>query len=430
MALKNIGNTLLSIFTVLLIVGISFAVISYGRGYRLDFGKKSFGTTGTIAATSDPTGAQLFIDGKPQSATNTNLSITPGWYTVTVVKNGYQPWEKRVRVQGEVLTRVDAVLFSGNPSLFALTSTGVANPTLSPDGTKLAYVVPETAESTTSAQMVSRAGIWVLDLLDKPLGLNRDARQILKRSQLDTDDAFLAWSPDSKQLLLTTKGNDTYLLESDKANDILKPQYDVSVLQKDWEEQRQTKAKEKLLSFKEDLVHVATSSMNILSFSPDETKILYEASQSMTIPFILESPLIGTNPTEEVRIIKKGDIYVYDSKEDRNYFIGTTKDFSTKTKITPTPTLPSQFGIWDLGFGISGAQAPVQWLPTSRHLVITGKDKVEVMDFDGTNRKVVYAGPFWDSFVAPWSNAGRIVILTNLNPAASAIANLYAVNIR
>jgi len=417
MAFKNIGNTLLSILTVFLIVGISFAVISYGRGYRLDFGKKSFGTTGMLAATSDPTGAQLFIDGKPKTATNANVSVTPGWYTVTIVKNGYQPWEKRVRVQGEVLTRVDATLFSSNPSLFALTSSGVTNPILSPDGTKLVYGVPETQESTGGAQMISRAGIWVLDLLDKPLGMNRDARQILKQEQVNTADVLLSWSPDSKQILLTTKTNDAYLLESDKGNDVLKPQYDLSTLQKDWDDQRQIKAKEKLLSLKDDLVSVATQSMHILSFSPDETKILYEASQSTTIPLITDPPIIGANPTEETREIKQGNIYVYDSKEDRNYKIEDRKQMTDNRKNLPSSELrlPS---------------SPIQWLPTSRHLVITGKDKVEVVDFDGTNRKVVYAGPFWDSFVAPWSNAGRIVILTNLNPAASAVANLYAVNIR
>ena len=155
MAIKKIQSILLSVVTLIIIVGASLSVIAYGRGYRLDLNNKSFGTTGLIAATSDPTGAQLFIDGKPKSATNTNLNIAPGWYTVTVVKNGYQPWEKRVRVQGEVLTRVDAMLFSANPSLFALTTSGVMNPTLSPDGTKLAYVVPEIQQATNGAQTVS-----------------------------------------------------------------------------------------------------------------------------------------------------------------------------------------------------------------------------------------------------------------------------------
>jgi len=429
MANKNLSNTLLSIVTVILIVGISLSVILYGRGYRLDFNNKSLGTTGLIAATSDPTGAQLFIDGKPKGATNTNLNVQPGWYTVTVVKNGYQPWEKQVRVQGEVLTRVDAMLFSSNPSLFALTSSGVMNPTLSPDGTKLAYDVPETPEASQAAQLVSRAGIWVLDLLDKPLGMNRDARQIVKRVQLDTDGALLSWSPDSKQLILTTKNNEAYLLESDRLNETPKFISDMPTLMNEWQELKAAKDKEKLLSLSPDAMNVATSSMKILAFSPDETKILYEASQSMTIPIVIDPPLIGTNPTEEVRTIKPGNVYVYNVKEDKNYLIGTTKTLIPEP--TPVPKTKSAEPYTNqTEIKAPPANILVQWLPTSRHLVVTSKDKVEVMEYDGINKKVVYAGPFWDGFVAPWSNAGRIVILTNLNPAASVIGNLYAVNIR
>jgi len=424
MTIKELSNTLISLFIVCAIVGISFFVIAYGRGYRMDFNKKSFGTNGLIAATSDPTGAQLFIDGKAKTATNTNITVAPGWYTVTVVKNGYQPWEKYVRVQGEVLTRVDPVLFSSNPSLYALTSSGVENPTLSSDGTKLGYIVPQLPESTNGAQLISRSGVWVLDLLDKPLGMNRDARQILKREQLNTDASRLTWSPDSKQLLLTTPSKENYILESDKLNESPKFVQDTLNLSKDWEELKHAKDKEKLLPLKDNLIHVATESMRIIAFSPDETKILYEASKSASIPLIINPALIGTNTTEEVREIKTGNLYVYDIKEDRNYAIGQVKEIvQTNKKPTPTPTSPPNITN-------TSPITPVQWLPTSRHLVLTSKDKVEVMDFDGTNKKVVYAGPFWDGFVAPWSNAGKIVILTNLNPAVSAIANLYAVNIR
>ncbi len=427
---RKILNPLLSLLTVCVIMGVSIAVIAYGRGYRLDFNKKSFGTTGVIAATSDPTGAQLFIDGKQRMPTNTNLNIAPGWYDVTIVKDGYQPWEKRVRVQGEVLTRVDAVLFSSNPSLYALTTNGAMNPTLSPDGTKLAYVVPETAEATNGARMVSRAGVWVLDLVDKPLGMNRDARQILKREQLNTDDASLQWSSDSKQILLTTSTQESYLLESDRKNDVAQFVTDLETLRNEWEELRLAKAKEQLLSLKEELISVATTSMNILSFSPDETKLLYEASVSATIPRIINPPLIGTNPTDEIRDITPGNVYVYDIKEDRNYLIGASVSLISQPSVSPAPVVRGIRPTPSPTPKLERSNALVQWLPTSKHLVITGKGTVEVLDADGTNRKVVYAGPFWDGFAAPWSNAGRIVILTNLNPSASAIGNLYAVNIR
>jgi len=52
------------------------------------------------------------------------------------------------------------------------------------------------------------------------------------------------------------------------------------------------------------------------------------------------------------------------------------------------------------------------------------------MDYDATNRRTAYAGPFWDSFAVPWASGGKLVILTNLNPSASAVNNLYVVNLK
>lgn len=410
MATSKITGVVLPIFTVILILAISLLIIAYGRGYRLDFGKKSVGTTGLIAATSDPIGAQIFIDGKRREVTNANLTLDPGWYTVTIIKNGFQPWEKRVRVQGEIVARADAMLFSSNPSLYALTTSGVVQPALSPDGAKLAYLVPE-LEASMAGQMTSRAGIWVLDLVDKPLGINRDARQLLKSSQLDLTNASLSWSPDSKQLLVSQSDTTAYLVDADKLNDFPKPVTDLSLLYTDWKDQLVAKEKEKLLPLKDEFLSIATTSMDIIAFAPDESKVLYQATASGTIPLVIVPPLVGTNPTEETRTLTPNAVYVYDIKEDKNYLLG---DITIQN---------------DTVVGKS-SQPTVQWLPSNRHLLITGKEKVEVMDFDGTNRKTVYAGPFWDGFVAPWGNAGRIVILTNLNPGAAAVDNLYAVNIR
>lgn len=397
-------NTIISIITVSIILIVSFIVIAYGRGYRFNFKQKTIGATGLISAISDPIGASIFIDNKKVGATNTTISVRPGWYTISFIKEGYQPWEKHIRVQGEVVAQVNGTLFPTNPSLSAITTNGVANPVLSPDGSKLAYVVPTIVESINSAQMGQRAGIWVLDLVDKPLGLNRDARQILKGETLDTTRAVLSWSPDNKQLLVDVptlqKTTASYLVETDKLNELAKPVYIRRDVISEWADTERVKETEKLSTLAPDFIAIATGAMDIIAFSPDEHYILYEATAAATIPQIVNPPLIGANPTEEVRNIKPYSIYTYDIKEDRNYLIGDAKTLD------------------------------LQWLPTSRHLITISKDRIEIMDYDGINRKTVYAGPFWDSFVAPWNNAGKLVILTNLNSTASTLPNLYAINIR
>ena len=147
---------------------------------------------------------------------------------------------------------------------------------------------------------------------------------------------------------------------------------------------------------------MATSSAKIISFSPDESKILYEATASATIPKVIVPPLIGTNSTTEDRNIKPGKLYVYDSREDKNYFLLDKKE-------------------------LPGA---IHWFPTSKHLLLTLKSKIDILEYDRTNWVTIYSGPFTDNFVAPWSNGSRIIILTNLNGDALSLPNLYTVNLR
>lgn len=395
---QKVKPTLIPFGTVLLILTVSFAIISYGRGYRLDITNKSVRPTGLMVAASEPTGAQVFIEGKVVGATNSTINVSPGWYQVRILKEGFQPWEKRLRVQGEVVTKADAFLIPANPSLSAITMNGAAQPLLSPDGAKLAYLVPNGTD-----ELEDKAGVWTLELVDKPLGLNRDAKQIVKANALGIPiaKATLQWSPDAKQILITSPtGRPAYLLDSDKLNESPQLAPDPAAVTKKWKTTESTKENEKLSTLSPDLVTTITHAGRVVNVSPDETKIFYEATASATIPQIIKPALIGTNPTEEDRNLKPGNTYVYDIKEDKNYIV---KDINVSSP---------------------------HWLPTSRHLLFVAKEKIEVMEFDGTNRRTVYAGPFWDSFAVPWTSPTKIVILTSLNPAAGSLANLYTVNLR
>jgi len=422
-----------TVITAYVILGISLLIIAYGRGYRFNFKNKSVGSTGLITATSDPIGAFVSIDGKRYGATNTNIPIQPGWYEVTIAKDAYQPWSKKIRVQGEILAKADAMLFPINPSLSAITTSGVVRPVLSPDGTKLAYNITPNPQATLSATPLSKPGLYVLDLVDKPLGINRDARQILAASILNTEDATLTWSPDGKQILIETTATRTglpqyYLVDSDRTNAVPTPVGVSEQLTTEWGNQKALIEHERLLPLKEDFINTATASMNILSFSPDELKILYEATDAATIPIIITPRKIGTNSTEETRDILPGNLYVYDVKEDKNYNLGSAESYG----IISQKGLPQQqkLSSEEMESQTRATSIPLQWLPTSRHLILAGSDKIDIMEYDGTNRTTVYAGPFEDGFVVPWTNASKLVILTNLNPKVQENANLYTVNIR
>jgi len=406
MGLSKIRSTLIPIVTVCLILAVAGVIIAYGRGYRLDFQKKSVKSTGLLVVSSEPSGGQILVNDIVKSATPTTLTLSPGWYNIAVAKEGFQTWEKKLRVQGEVVSKAEALLIPANPSLSAITSGGAIIPVLSPDGSKLAYLVPP-AKTTGNGTTLFKPGIWILDLIDKPLGLNRDARQITNLSLTNYNKVQLSWSPDSKQVLMClgatppVGGSNCQVYDADKFNDSPKPVSSLSTLETDWKEQIKLHEKEKLVSFPQEFVALATASARLLTFAPDETKVMYEATAAATLSQALNLPPIGSNSTAETREIKPGYFYIYDVKEDRNYNLGETK------------TLPL-----------------LSWLPTSKHLLIIQKDKIDIMDFDGANRRTLYAGPFGAGFAAPWTNNSKIIILTNLNPGTSAVNNLYAVNLK
>src|SRR3989344_965810 len=164
---KQIRSILISFGTLCLILGVAFLVIAYGRGYRLDLRKNSLKPTGLLSATSDPIAAQVYLNGTLRTATNNSINVDPDFYTVKIAKESFIAWQKTIRVQGEIVTRADAFLVPTNPSLSPLTTTGVVNPVLSPDGTKIAYIIPT---RNGSEEAVTGVGLWILELADKPLG--------------------------------------------------------------------------------------------------------------------------------------------------------------------------------------------------------------------------------------------------------------------
>ena len=403
-------STLLSFVTVCAILGVAIAVIAYGRGYRLDLQKNSLKPTGLVSATSDPTGAQVLVDGTLKTATNNSFSIDPGYYTIRITKEGYIPWEKKIRVQGEVVSQASAFLFPTSPSLSPITNSGIANPTLSPNGSKVAY---------------AHDGLWYYELSEGPLGRNRDPIQLdMNTDGFDFNTAQLTWSPDATQLLVeSTPAARLYTIA--RPNTFTDVTLTRTSLLADWDAQKLDTEKQKLAAFKPEIINMATSSAKIISFSPDETKILYEATASATIPQVIVPPLIGTNSTPEDRNIVPGKLYVYDSKEDKNYFLLDLKELPT-----PTPTPKTKAVATQPVTNTQETSFPIHWFPTSRHLLLTLQGKIDVLEYDRTNWITIYSGPFVDDFVAPWSNGSRIIILTNLNGDAQSLPNLYTVNLR
>lgn len=425
---------LITISIALFLLVATFVAINFARGYRFDFKKKKVAETGLLVANSFPTGAQVFINDKLTTATNDTLNLPPGDYWVKIVKDGYIPWEKALKLKKELVTQTNARLFPAAPDLKGLTSAGALNLTPSPDGEKIAFVV-------ASASAAPKNGLWVLDLTPRPLSFSRGPRQIARNipSFQFTQTKFI-WSPNSKQVLAWSDKN-SFLLDVDRFND-LSTQLDVTarlpLILFDWEEQLALKRKEEMKKLPEFMEEIVTQSAKNIYFSPDEERLLYTATASATLPEGLVPPLPASNTQPQTRMIEPNKIYVYDIKEDKNFYITEAKPTSTPGVDKETLGVESDDKKVEIEKRLEAIQnqysplavQPIQWFPSSRHLILVENEKIIILEYDGTNRATVYAGPFENSFAYPWPDGSKLLILTNLNPDSPLPPNLYAIDLK
>jgi hypothetical protein len=439
---EKIRPILVSFVTVCSILTISAVLIAYGRGYRINIQQQKVSTTGLLAITSDPSGAAVYINDKLTTVSNDTIPLVPGSYTVRIQKEGYQPWEKTLQVKGEVVTRADIYFFPSTPSLSVITKNGIIAPSLSPDGKRLAYIIPNTDTSSTQLKNPKDPwGVWVTELSTSPISVSKTTKKVLSPDTTPINDGVLSWSPDSSDLLVIlphpiTKGPVYYLVSPDKENVAYTPLSELNTLKDSWTTQASDSAQVLLGDLRGDALRIATESSRLLALSYDKSKILYEATASTTLAQVITPPPIGTHATEEIRTIEPDTYYVYDIKEDKNYKIGSSGDFQIwqqpKNPKQPNDIVPLFSAPFDpeiVPFITNNAR-PLQWLSTSRHLLFVKDNTVNVVEYDGSMRQMVYSGPLMDGFVIPWFGENKFLILSNFNTQFSPYPALYSVNLR
>lgn len=366
---------ILTIITLAAIGIIAAAAIFLAKGYTFSPKEKRIVGTGIMTVSSEPDAASVFIDGHLTTATNATISsLTPKDYSVKIIKDGFIPWEKQISVKEGLVTAVKVTLFPAIPTIYPLTFNGVKSPVLSPDGGQLAYIVP-----VASASASKKAGIWVwTQTRNQPISFARSAEphQISQNLTVDFAKATLKWSADSKQILATV-GPNSYLLDADKLNSDprdITPMLP-STLQS-WEEDRQNKDESRIMAISDvRFRQIASSSANV-RFSPDETKFM----------------VIKTNPKVEE------SAKVYDLEDKKEYDLPPAKSHI--------------------------------WLPDSRHVILIEERTISVVDSDGTNKAVIYAGEFKDDFVFPWLDSSRLVIISSSPTPTASEPNLYGINLK
>jgi hypothetical protein len=418
-------RTPLFLTAVLLILTATTILILIARGYKLDLATKALKPTGLLLATSIPNGASVFVNGKLETATDSPVSLSPGTYEVGIKKEGFSPWKKTLQIEKEVVTKTDAYLFPSVPSLSPLTYTGAQNPLFSPDGTKIIYTIPLAEKIGLPAEALrvggAKAGLWLADLVEGPFGLfAKEPRRLLKNTSVQNfSQSDYEWSPDSRQVLLTFSlskdKKENFLLDvSQSPANLINVSWTISILRKQWQKDNNDKQKIQMEKLPKGLAEILSSKATDLAFSADQTKILYTATASATLPENLIPPLLGSSTQKQERTLKAGRIYVYDLKEDRNFFIGEAK-FQTRNSqpATEKQQKPNAF---------------ISWFPTSRHLLLVEKEKISLLDYDGANQQEVYSGFFEYPYVFAAPSANKLILLTRLGSTSP--LNLYSLSLR
>lgn len=392
--------------TVFIVLSIGIVLSMYARGYRFDSDTTKFTPNGLLVIKSDPDGAQVFVNGELQTATNATIPLAPATYDVSVQKEGYISWNKRLVIEKEIVTESTAHLFKSAPSLSSITFSSSINPTPSHDFSKIAYAVP--TDPTNDGD--DKSGLWVMEMINLPLGFSREPQRITNG---DLSDADWIWSPDGREILVTKKTG-VYLLSSSEftpQNQLINISGTEDTILEEWEEELAKKMHSQFARLPEELQSILERKASSSIFSPDEDMVLYIASGSATIEDELIKPVPGSSTQKEQRQIEAGSTYVYDIKEDRNFLVDSEDSL-----------------IIEGGF-VSPAKRRLSWLPTSRHLILAEKEKVIILDYDGTNRQTVYAGSYVSPSAFPTLSTDRLIILTNLG-ANSSPPNLYSLSIK
>ena len=325
--LSSLSKTLTKLFknslfvtlcSAMVIIGGTYVVIQLAKGYRPTVNGNLQGT-GLLAANSIPNGAQVYLNGKLVTATDTTLNLEPGEYVIEIKKDGFSTWKKVLKIEKELVTQTNVVLFPAVPGLTPLTYTGAINVSPSPDGQKLVFYV-------ASASAQTKNGLYVLDLTDSLLSLQRGPRQISQEARgFDLSLANMIWSPDSSQILLSFEGKNV-ILDPNKMNaptELQDVSYKLPRLFSEWEEELYKRERTSLAKFPNEIQQIATESAINVYFSPDQERMVYTATISATLPDNMLPSVPAANSQSQERTLQAGGVYVFDRKEDRNFRVGT-----------------------------------------------------------------------------------------------------------
>lgn len=178
---------------------VAIGLILFAQGYQIDFGARKIYRAGIAVISSNPEGAEIYINGHKQDVKTpaTLRNLVPGDYTIVIKKEGYLDIEQHLTIDAEKVNYnlENLELFLKEPSLNQITSRNILDFFISPDQSKVIY----TSESNNQNQL------WFLDLSKNKLS------EIPLPQTTFTDLTIITWSPSNKQFILNLGSANYYL---------------------------------------------------------------------------------------------------------------------------------------------------------------------------------------------------------------------------
>lgn len=97
----KIITVIFPIFSVVLILGVSFFIYFFSKGYRINIFDREIIKTGVLTIKSDPSSATLYINEQSSGKTPNSKSLDIGEYNIAIKKEKYFDWNKKISILEE-----------------------------------------------------------------------------------------------------------------------------------------------------------------------------------------------------------------------------------------------------------------------------------------------------------------------------------------
>jgi hypothetical protein len=159
-------------------------ILAYSLGYHVDFHKFVIYKTGILSLKSTPSGASIYVNGKPYpDITPARIEeLRPGTYSIEVKRENFYPWQKDLTVRANMVTRAENILLFPTLQEMGMVSDRETDNFFIPDDKSQIYYMMKSGlyksnMDGTNFKKLSSYSDWPSDILSKKF--SPDGKKVL-----------------------------------------------------------------------------------------------------------------------------------------------------------------------------------------------------------------------------------------------------------